>query len=168
MMLIAFGFAITRGYASPIPGIGLSFPDLIIKQSDYLASEIGQSTASRVTGAIVEMADGMIGPTSVWNVHEAVTYVVIQSLLFVAAAAIYMVIGFAIVAQAVLAMLGPVFVPFLIVPKLDWLFWGWLEELHELLLHAGGRQRLHRRFWQSSPPLLCREYRRVNRDGVVR
>src|SRR4029077_10709963 len=24
-------------------------------------------------------------------------------------------------------LLGPIFVPFFIVPKLDWLFWGWLK-----------------------------------------
>ncbi len=129
LMLIAFGFAITRGYASPIPGIGMSFPDLIIEQADYMANEIGQGTAARVTGAIVDMADGMVGPTSVWNMHEVLTYVVIQALLFLAAAAIYMVLGFAIVAQGVLVMLGPVFVPFLIVPKLDFLFWSWFRSL---------------------------------------
>jgi type IV secretory pathway VirB6-like protein len=27
----------------------------------------------------------------------------------------------------VCALLGPIFVPFFIVPKLDWLFWGWLR-----------------------------------------
>ena len=26
-------------------------------------------------------------------------------------------------------MLGPVFIPFFIVPKLEWLFWGWLKSL---------------------------------------
>ena len=26
-----------------------------------------------------------------------------------------------------MALLGPIFVPFFIVPKLDWLFWGWLK-----------------------------------------
>jgi hypothetical protein len=26
-------------------------------------------------------------------------------------------------------LLGPVFIPFFIVPDLDWLFWGWLKSL---------------------------------------
>jgi type IV secretory pathway VirB6-like protein len=26
-------------------------------------------------------------------------------------------------------LLGPIFVPFFIVPKLDWLFWGWFKSL---------------------------------------
>src|SRR6266850_5801161 len=30
-------------------------------------------------------------------------------------------------ASAVCALVGPIFVPFFIVPTLDWLFWGWLK-----------------------------------------
>ena len=26
-------------------------------------------------------------------------------------------------------MLGPMFIPFFIVPKMEWLFWGWLKSL---------------------------------------
>ena len=36
-------------------------------------------------------------------------------------------ICFGDVAFAVCVVLGPIFVPFFIVPKLDWLFWGWLR-----------------------------------------
>ena len=36
-------------------------------------------------------------------------------------------IAFGLIASAVCALLGPLFVPFFIVPKLDWLFWGWLR-----------------------------------------
>ena len=36
-------------------------------------------------------------------------------------------IAFGLIASAVCALLGPIFVPFFIVPKLDWLFWGWLK-----------------------------------------
>ena len=37
------------------------------------------------------------------------------------------VIAFGLIASAVCGLLGPIFVPFFIVPKLDWLFWGWLR-----------------------------------------
>ena len=36
-------------------------------------------------------------------------------------------IAFGLIASAVCGLLGPIFVPFFIVPKLDWLFWGWLR-----------------------------------------
>src|SRR5262249_27761019 len=37
------------------------------------------------------------------------------------------VIAFGLIGSAVCGLLGPIFVPFFIVPKLDWLFWGWLK-----------------------------------------
>ena len=36
-------------------------------------------------------------------------------------------IAFGLIASAVCGLLGPIFVPFFIVPKLEWLFWGWLK-----------------------------------------
>jgi type IV secretory pathway VirB6-like protein len=37
------------------------------------------------------------------------------------------VIAYGFIATAVCVLLGPVFIPFFIVPKLEWLFWGWLR-----------------------------------------
>lgn len=37
------------------------------------------------------------------------------------------VVAFGIIATAVCVLLGPIFIPFFIVPDLDWLFWGWLK-----------------------------------------
>ena len=37
------------------------------------------------------------------------------------------VIAFGIIATAVCVLLGPIFIPFFIVPQLDWLFWGWFK-----------------------------------------
>ena len=36
-------------------------------------------------------------------------------------------VAFGLIASAVCALVGPIFVPFFIVPKLDWLFWSWLK-----------------------------------------
>jgi hypothetical protein len=37
------------------------------------------------------------------------------------------VVAFGLIASAVCALVGPIFVPFFIVPKLDWLFWSWFK-----------------------------------------
>src|SRR6266478_1939771 len=37
------------------------------------------------------------------------------------------IVAFGVVAAALCILLGPVFIPFFIVPQLDWLFWGWLK-----------------------------------------
>jgi type IV secretory pathway VirB6-like protein len=41
--------------------------------------------------------------------------------------ALLFVISFGMIASAVCALLGPLFVPFFIVPTLEWLFWNWLK-----------------------------------------
>ena len=35
--------------------------------------------------------------------------------------------AYGFVAQAICILIGPLFIPFFIVPKLEWLFWGWLK-----------------------------------------
>src|SRR5262249_36138166 len=47
----------------------------------------------------------------------------------VAVAAVLAVFAFGYVAAAIAVLLGPIFIPFFIVPHLEWLFWGWLKSL---------------------------------------
>jgi type IV secretory pathway VirB6-like protein len=51
----------------------------------------------------------------------------IISTLAVLELVIFAVIAFGYVAVGVLVLVGPIFIPFVIVPKLDFLFWGWLK-----------------------------------------
>jgi hypothetical protein len=46
-----------------------------------------------------------------------------------AQAAIFAVVAFGYVAAAVAVLLGPIFIPFFIVPQMEWVFWGWLKSL---------------------------------------
>jgi type IV secretory pathway VirB6-like protein len=41
--------------------------------------------------------------------------------------ALLFVVSFGMIASAVCALMGPLFIPFFIVPSLDWLFWNWLK-----------------------------------------
>src|SRR5215831_8564009 len=40
-----------------------------------------------------------------------------------------LMISFGYVAAAVCVLLGPILIPFFIVPKMEWVFWGWLRAL---------------------------------------
>ena len=35
--------------------------------------------------------------------------------------------SFGIIASAICALIGPLFIPFFIVPTMEWIFWGWLK-----------------------------------------
>ena len=45
----------------------------------------------------------------------------------VAQFALLFVVSFSMISSAVCGLVGPIFVPFFIVPTLEWLFWGWLK-----------------------------------------
>jgi hypothetical protein len=54
-------------------------------------------------------------------------YIIVIILLAAAQAISIVVIAYGFIAMAVCVLVGPIFVPFFIVPKLEWLFWGWLR-----------------------------------------
>src|SRR5579863_3205391 len=58
-----------------------------------------------------------------------IIYVVVMILLATAQAIAIVVIAYGFIATAVCVMVGPVFIPFFIVPQMEWLFWGWLKAL---------------------------------------
>src|SRR6202022_2454637 len=60
---------------------------------------------------------------------EIVRYTVTILCILAAQAAVFVVISFGYIASAVAVLLGPVFIPFFIVPHMEWLFWGWLKSL---------------------------------------
>src|SRR5207248_10553672 len=61
------------------------------------------------------------------DVLGTVIYVVITILLAAAQAIAIVVIAFGFIATAVCVLVGPVFIPFFVVPKMEWLFWGWFR-----------------------------------------
>jgi hypothetical protein len=69
------------------------------------------------------------GLTIALNVLELVRYLVTVLCIVAAQAAVFTIIAFGYIAEAIAVMLGPIFIPFFIVPKLEWLFWGWLKSL---------------------------------------
>ncbi len=126
LLLIAFCFAMVKYYSAPIPGFGLSFPDLVMQEASSLSNSIGMDQARLLETKVTEIEQGLEQPSSV-NFHETLTFVVLYLILATVQAVVLMIIGFGLIAQAVLLLVGPIFIPFFIVPKMDWLFWGWLK-----------------------------------------
>ena len=131
LMTIAFGFGMITYYSHPIPGIGLSFYHLVIDQGLNLANQLNHSLVQDIWDRLSGLYFGMELPglTLALNVLEFVRYTVTVVCLLMAQAAVFAVISFGYVAAAVAVMLGPVFIPFFIVPHMEWLFWGWLKAL---------------------------------------
>jgi hypothetical protein len=126
LLVIAFCLAMVKYYSSPIPGIGQSFPDLVMQEASSLSNSIGMEQGRLVETKVTEVEQGMEQPSS-FSFHETLTFVVLYVILATIQAVVLMIIGFGLIAQAVLLLVGPIFIPFFIVPKMDWLFWGWFK-----------------------------------------
>jgi hypothetical protein len=126
LLVIAFCFAMIKYYSSPIPGIGQSFPDLVMQEASTLSNSIGLDQARLIETKVAEVEQGLEQPNS-FNFHETLTFFVLYVILATIQAVVLMIIGFGLIAQAVLPLVGPLFIPFFIVPKMDWLFWGWFK-----------------------------------------
>jgi type IV secretory pathway VirB6-like protein len=131
LMTIAFGFGMITYYSQPIPGIGVSFYHLIIDQGLVLANQLNHSLVQEVWDHLNGLYFGLEVPalTLAFNALEFVRYTVTVVCLLLAQGAVFAVIAFGYVAAAIAVLLGPVFIPFFIVPHLEWLFWGWLKSL---------------------------------------
>src|SRR6266540_7101501 len=126
LMLMSFGYAMITFYEAPIPGFGVSFSNLITDQAFYFQSVLEARSFDNIYRHFDELSDHFIQPDA-WAILANLIYWVVLLLVAFAKAVSMAVIAFGLIASAVCALLGPLFVPFFIVPKLDWLFWGWFK-----------------------------------------
>ncbi len=126
LLTISFGFAMVNYYSTPIPGIGSSFHNLITDEAQFLANGINQAELQTIVDRISDFQARIDSP-GVTDILGTVIYAVVIILLAAAQAISIVVIAYGFIATAVCVLVGPVFVPFFIVPKLEWLFWGWLR-----------------------------------------
>ena len=126
LLFISFGYALIAFYESPLPGIGVSFSNLITDQTAYFQSVLEARAFDNIYQHFDELADHFLQPDA-WSILANLIYWTVLLLIALAKALSLAVIAFGLIASAVCGLLGPIFVPFFIVPKLDWLFWGWLK-----------------------------------------
>ena len=126
LLTISFGFGMVNYYSNPIPGVGTSFHNLITDESQFLANKINQTELQTIEERIADFETRMDSP-GVTDLLGTLMYAVIIILLAAAQALAIVVIAFGFIATAVCVLVGPVFVPFFIVPKMEWLFWGWFR-----------------------------------------
>ena len=126
ILTISFGFGMINYYSNPIPGIGSSFHNLITDESQFLANRITQQQLQTVVDRISDFESRMDSPGFGDFLGTAI-YVLVTILLAAAQAIAIVVIAFGFIATAVCVLVGPIFIPFFIVPKLEWLFWGWFK-----------------------------------------
>jgi hypothetical protein len=126
VLMISFGYAMINYYDTPIPGFGRSFYHLITDETEYLSNIIAGSQLQNASDAI-DQYEGNIQKPGLTDVAGALAYVVDLFILALWKAVAIIITAYGLVATAICILVGPVFIPFFIVPQLEWLFWGWLK-----------------------------------------
>jgi len=126
LLIIAFGYTMIAFYESPIPGIGTSFSNLITDQTSYLASVLSARSIQDAEHTLSSLWNALEQPDP-WSILANLLYWTMLIVIALAQFAVLFVVSFGMIASAVCALLGPLFIPFFIVPTLEWLFWNWLK-----------------------------------------
>ena len=126
MLVVSFGYAMIAFYESPIPGIGYSFSNLITDQTGYLASLLSARSIQHAQESLNTLWSALEQPDP-WSILANLLYWGMLIIIGLAQFALLFVVSFGMIATGICALLGPLFIPFFIVPTLEWIFWGWLK-----------------------------------------
>ncbi len=126
LLFISFGYALIAFYESPIPGVGVSFSNLITDQAQAFANILDARSLELVFDHLDQLWQQFVQPDA-WSILANLVYWLLLIVVTIAKVVSLAVVAFGLIASAVCALVGPIFVPFFIVPKLDWLFWSWFK-----------------------------------------
>src|SRR2546423_137811 len=126
LLWISFGYALIAFYESPIPGIGVSFSNLITDQTHEFANILDARSLELVFDHLDQLWQQFVQPDA-WSILANLLYWLLLIVVTLAKVLSLAVVAFGLIASAVCALVGPIFVPFFIVPKLDFLFWSWFK-----------------------------------------
>src|SRR3989442_4848099 len=126
LVFVSFGYAFIRFYEAPLPGIGVSFSNLITDQAHALANILEARSFELVWDHLDQLWNHFLPPDA-WSILANLLYWVLLLVVGIAKTVSLAVVAFGLIASAVCALVGPLFVPFFIVPTLDWLFWSWFK-----------------------------------------
>jgi len=128
-MLLTFAYVMVNYYDSSIPGLGFSLKGFIDGGTINLVNLIGSDGSNTMLNEI-NAASSKTGPgllNTMMSPYYAIVYFVVQFLLALLAAIVSAIVAYGAIATTIIGLLGPIFIPFLVFDKLDWLFWGWLK-----------------------------------------
>ena len=157
LMQMAFMLLIPRTmlwlYGTPLPGVGLNMPQIIVSQGAWLTQAISDDAPSIIMQRIsdiwhtFEQVWSFPGGVSFFGLVDAVMSIV--AAIPMAGAMVILVVGLVVLAFlsmaqiiwagfgiAIVSVLGPLFIPWLAFKPLSFLFWNWFRTLLTLSLYA--------------------------------
>jgi hypothetical protein len=127
-LLITFAYCFVKFYDGSIPGIGYSLKGFISNGTNSLVDYIGhdqtQEVQDTINASLAKM--GTMSPSLTEPYKLLCTYTV-QVVLSILTALIGVIIAYGAIGATIIGLLGPVFIPWMVFDKTEFLFWGWLR-----------------------------------------
>jgi hypothetical protein len=118
--------ALMRYYNSPLPWTSVSVSKILPDTARFFAGTIDLSILDTLLGKMSDLVSGSEMPSIANPLMIGVYYLIlvdmtlIQGVLFAVNILAFVFIGIG-------SLLGPIFIPWLVVARLSWLFWNWLQ-----------------------------------------
>jgi hypothetical protein len=130
LILIVWIMITLYSTSSPLLG-GYSFSELIPRTAFSMADLVGTTTQQQMLAKLNDITNGIqdMGEFSMLHARDFIIYLLITLLIAVLELAMFIVVGFGYLALGAVLIIGPILIPFMLVPKLDFLFWSWLKAL---------------------------------------
>jgi hypothetical protein len=127
-VLITFAYSFVRFYDGSIPGIGYSLKGFVSGGTSSLVDYIGSDSTQQVQNTIHSALGnlGAMSPSLTEPYTLLCTYTV-EVTLSILTALIGVIIAYGAIGATVIGLLGPVFIPWMVFGKTEFLFWGWLK-----------------------------------------
>src|SRR6202451_299473 len=128
-MLLTFAYVMVNYYDSSIPGLGFSIKGFIDGGTINLVNLIGSDGSNTMLNEIhtASAKPGRSVLTSMMSPSYAIVSFAVQFFLALLPGIVSAILAYGAIAATIIGLLGPIFIPFLVFDKLDWLFWGWLK-----------------------------------------
>jgi len=127
-ILITFAYCFVKFYDSSIPGIGYSLKGFVSGGTSSLVNYIGTDQTQEVQNTIHQALSkiGTLSPSFTEPYTLLCTFTV-QIILTILTAVIAVIIAYGAIAATIVGLLGPIFIPWMVFDKTEFLFLGWLR-----------------------------------------
>jgi len=127
-LLITFAYCFVKFYDGSIPGIGYSLKSFVSGGTSSLVDYIGNDSTQEVQDTIHAALNkiGTMSP-SFTEPYTLICTWTVQIILSILTALIGVIIAYGAIGATVIGLVGPVFIPWMVFDKTEFLFWGWLR-----------------------------------------
>ena len=127
-VLITFAYCFVKFYDGAIPGVGYSLKGFVSGGTSSLVDYIGTDSTQEVQNTVHAALNkiGSLSPSFTEPYTLLCTYTV-QVILSILTALIGVIIAYGAIGATIIGLVGPVFIPWMVFDKTEFLFWGWLK-----------------------------------------